>query len=291
MCAILPHMRFVPVCGFFAAALLLASDAYPPPRFTDVERLRKLESALPEVDQIFRRYAADKKIPGMVWGIVIDGRLAHVESAGVRDRASAAWSICSNSSAMPSLPAREAEMRGILHGFHEPMHAPILDALVTALDLRYVETTWSSFRPTLPPSTKSVVHHWWDLNWADYHVDWATPSASTLTGPTKITVSRYHYLCDGQLTNCVPQMGSSTKLDAQGDKLMQRLVYRNFGDHHLLTVSDLICADKNLRLRAGQYRGRCAAAKLERARQRQRTGRMASRSRTSVSWWSWGMRR
>jgi len=81
-------MRFVPVCGFLAAAVLLASDAYPPPRFTDAGRLRKLESAVPEIDQIFRRYAADKKIPGMVWGIVIDGGFAHVESAGVRDRVS-----------------------------------------------------------------------------------------------------------------------------------------------------------------------------------------------------------
>src|SRR5229473_5236803 len=61
-------MRFVPVCGFFAATVLFASEAYPPPRFTDPERVQKLESALPQVDQIFRRYAADKKIPGMVWG-------------------------------------------------------------------------------------------------------------------------------------------------------------------------------------------------------------------------------
>jgi hypothetical protein len=72
------------------------------------------------------------------------------------------------------------------------------------------------------------------------HVDWATPSASTLTGPTKITVARYHYLCDGQLTNCVPQTGSSTRLDAQGDKLMQRLVYRNFGDHQSLVITHSI---------------------------------------------------
>jgi len=73
-----------------------------------------------------------------------------------------------------------------------------------------------------------------------YQVNWTTPSASTLTGPTKITVARYHYLCDGQLTNCVPQMGSSTKLDAQGDKLMQRLVYRNFGDHQSLVITHSI---------------------------------------------------
>ncbi len=81
-------MRFVPVFCFFAAAVLFASDAYPPPRFTDPERVRKLESAFPEVDQIFRRYASERKIPGMVWGVVIDGRLAHVESVGVRDRSS-----------------------------------------------------------------------------------------------------------------------------------------------------------------------------------------------------------
>jgi hypothetical protein len=73
-----------------------------------------------------------------------------------------------------------------------------------------------------------------------YQVNWTTPSASTLTGPTKITVARYHYLCDGQLTNCVPQMGSSTRLDAQGDKLMQRLIYRNFGDHQSLVITHSI---------------------------------------------------
>ncbi len=87
---ILTYVRFVPLCGFFAAAVLFASDAYPPPRFTDPDRVRKIESAMPEVDQIFRRFVADKKIPGMVWGIVIDGRLAHVESVGVQDRSSKA---------------------------------------------------------------------------------------------------------------------------------------------------------------------------------------------------------
>ena len=81
-------MRFVLCCGLLAAAMLAGSDAYPPPRFTDPERVRKLESALPDVDRIFRDYAAERKIPGMVWGVVIDGRLAHVGSAGLRDRSS-----------------------------------------------------------------------------------------------------------------------------------------------------------------------------------------------------------
>ena len=67
---------------------LVASDAYPPPRFTDPERVAKLESAMPEIDGLFRAFAAEQKIPGLTWGVVIDGRLAHVASAGVRDRTS-----------------------------------------------------------------------------------------------------------------------------------------------------------------------------------------------------------
>src|SRR3954470_21450999 len=67
---------------------LAASDAYPPPRFTDPDRVRKLESALPQIDKIFFAFAASEKIPGMIWGVVIDGRLAHVGSTGVRERAS-----------------------------------------------------------------------------------------------------------------------------------------------------------------------------------------------------------
>lgn len=81
-------MRSVLVLSLFALAGLRANESYPPPRFTDPQRVAKLESAFPEVDRIFNRYATARHIPGMVWGVVIDGRLAHVQSAGVRDRAS-----------------------------------------------------------------------------------------------------------------------------------------------------------------------------------------------------------
>ena len=52
------------------------------------------------------------------------------------------------------------------------------------------------------------------------------PRRRSVTGPEKIAVAPYHYLCDGQLTNCVPQPGTDRRLDAQGDKIMARLVYR-----------------------------------------------------------------
>ncbi len=79
-------MRAILLLHLLLASNLLAADAYPPARFTDPDRLRKLESALPEIDRLFRQYAADRKVPGMVWGVVIDGKLAHVATTGLRDR-------------------------------------------------------------------------------------------------------------------------------------------------------------------------------------------------------------
>jgi hypothetical protein len=66
------------------------------------------------------------------------------------------------------------------------------------------------------------------------HVDWNDPSKTSVSPPQKVPVAPYHYLCDGQLSNCVSQPGTDRRLDSQGDKLIERLVYRNFGDHESL---------------------------------------------------------
>jgi hypothetical protein len=63
-----------------------------------------------------------------------------------------------------------------------------------------------------------------------FHVDWQNPADTRVIGPEKIKVAPYHYLCGGQLTNCVPQPDMPTRLDAQGDKIMARLVYRRIGN-------------------------------------------------------------
>ena len=62
-----------------------------------------------------------------------------------------------------------------------------------------------------------------------FHVDWRDSSKTKVTGPQKIAVAPYRYLCDGQLSHCVPQPGTERRLDAQGDKIMSRLVYRRIG--------------------------------------------------------------
>ena len=69
------------------------------------------------------------------------------------------------------------------------------------------------------------------------HVDWNNPANTKAEGPVKIGVAPYHYLCDGQLSSCVPQPGTERRLDVQGDKIMQRLVYRNVGEHESIVAA------------------------------------------------------
>jgi len=69
-----------------------------------------------------------------------------------------------------------------------------------------------------------------------FHVDWKDPSKTKVSGPEKIAVTPYHYLCNGQLTYCVPQPDTDKRLDAQGDKIMARLVYRNVNGHESIVA-------------------------------------------------------
>lgn len=73
-----------------------------------------------------------------------------------------------------------------------------------------------------------------------FHVDWKDPKKTRLVGPQAIKVAPYHYLCGGQLTYCVPQPGSDLRLDAQGDKLMARVVYRRVNGHESIVAAHSI---------------------------------------------------
>jgi hypothetical protein len=69
-----------------------------------------------------------------------------------------------------------------------------------------------------------------------FHVDWDEPANTKVSGPVKINVAPYHYLCGGQLTNCVPQPDVERRLDAQGDKIMQRVIYRRVNGHESIVA-------------------------------------------------------
>jgi len=66
-----------------------------------------------------------------------------------------------------------------------------------------------------------------NLDMWKFHVDFTIPANSTLTGPFAIPVTPWTYLCGGGGT-CVPQKGTTNKLDTLGDRMMYRLPYRNF---------------------------------------------------------------
>jgi hypothetical protein len=68
-------------------------------------------------------------------------------------------------------------------------------------------------------------------------VNWDDASKTSVTGPQKINVAPYHYLCNGQLTSCVPQPGTDHRLDAQGDKIMSRVVYRRIGGKEMIVAA------------------------------------------------------
>lgn len=72
------------LCTFSVAA----AERYPAPHFIDAARGSKLLSSAAAIDRVFQDYAREKKIPGMVWGVVIDEKLAHTGMVGVRDRES-----------------------------------------------------------------------------------------------------------------------------------------------------------------------------------------------------------
>lgn len=75
--------------------------------------------------------------------------------------------------------------------------------------------------------------------------DWDDPSRSKMEGPVKISVEPYQYLGGGQLTKAVPQPDTDVRLDAQGDKLMARLVYRKIGDQEKILGAHSVATDSS----------------------------------------------
>ena len=62
----------------------------PPPAFADPGRRAKLTGALPEIDRLFRDFQKQSRVPGIAWGVLVDGELVQTGTAGYRDLASKA---------------------------------------------------------------------------------------------------------------------------------------------------------------------------------------------------------
>jgi CubicO group peptidase (beta-lactamase class C family) len=64
-----------------------ATGTVPPPQFTDAQRKQKLAAAFPEIEKVFKTWMERPQAPpGAVLGVIIDGELAFIKTAGVREK-------------------------------------------------------------------------------------------------------------------------------------------------------------------------------------------------------------
>ncbi len=69
-------------CWYGSAAL---AQTYQPAKFTDLGRLQKIKATFPEIDRIYKTFAEESHWPGLVYGVVVDGKLVHVGTTGYTD--------------------------------------------------------------------------------------------------------------------------------------------------------------------------------------------------------------
>src|SRR5947207_7781058 len=81
-----------------------------------------------------------------------------------------------------------------------------------------------------------------------FHVDFATPSNSTFTLVGSPAAAGFTSLCP-TTRSCVPEGGTTSRLDGIGDRLMFRLTYRNFGDHESVVGNYTVSANSVAGLR------------------------------------------
>ena len=77
----------------------------------------------------------------------------------------------------------------------------------------------------------------------EFTVDWNTPGNSTFLETDLLPTAPFDpNLCDFN-RNCIPQPGTTQRVDAISDRLMFRLAYRNFGTHESLVANHTVDAD------------------------------------------------
>ena len=105
---------------------------------------------------------------------------------------------------------------------------------------------------TPPPAGAPETFVAFDVNdlqvWKMSNLNFTAPGSGTLTGPVTVPVASFAAACSGGGT-CIPQSGTTQKLDSLADRLMYRLAYRNFGDHESLVVNHSVTAGSSVGVR------------------------------------------
>jgi len=73
------------IAAFAPPSFAAAPSAYAVPAFADAGRQERVQALLPELDAMYTELAQKEHIPGLVYGVVMDGRLLHVRGIGQAD--------------------------------------------------------------------------------------------------------------------------------------------------------------------------------------------------------------
>ena len=107
-------------------------------------------------------------------------------------------------------------------------------------------TTLPAGTPNLLLSmTTSAVNLW------RFTVNWGA-GTGTLSGPTNLGVAAFSRACGGGA--CIPQPGTSQRLDSLADRLMYRLSYRNFGTHEAMVINHAVTSGTGVGIRWYEFR-------------------------------------
>jgi len=66
-------------------ALSAQSSLAPPATFADPERVATFRRALPRIDSLMADFAERNRVPGIAYGVIVDGALLHVRALGLRE--------------------------------------------------------------------------------------------------------------------------------------------------------------------------------------------------------------
>lgn len=69
-------------CGPSLAQGIPAAGAHVPAAFTDSGRAARVAALLPGIDKMYESLAREKHLPGLVYGVVMDGKLVHARALG-----------------------------------------------------------------------------------------------------------------------------------------------------------------------------------------------------------------
>jgi hypothetical protein len=104
---------------------------------------------------------------------------------------------------------------------------------------------------TLPPAgtpnmLMSITTATTSVQFWRFAVNW-TAGTGTLTGPTNIAVASFARACSGGA--CIPQPGTTQRLDSLADRLMYRLSYRNIGGSERLVINHSVTSGTGVGIR------------------------------------------